>query len=255
MVTVGCDRASSLEALGRRRPAHPSVHATVGLHPHEAQHGVDTIADLFDGDGAAGRRRGVRARLPLRPLAARRPARRRSPPRSARPPARPAARHPHPRGVGRHVRHPRRRGRAGAHDLPLLHRRARRGPTVPRPRRLRQLLRHRHVPRRAGRPRRGRRSCPLDRTLVETDSPYLAPVPNRGKRNRPAWVPLVGACLAEVHGVAVEDGPRRHASRRRDRLRPRPTVPTASARPVCVRRSEFLAFSSFTRVGARCPAA
>ena len=30
---------------------------------------------------------------------------------------------------------------------------------------------------------------PLDRTLVETDSPYLAPVPNRGKRNRPAWVP------------------------------------------------------------------
>ena len=45
---------------------------------------------------------------------------------------------------------------------------------------------------------------PLDRTLVETDSPYLAPVPNRGRRNRPAWVPLVGARLAEVHGVAVE---------------------------------------------------
>ncbi len=46
---------------------------------------------------------------------------------------------------------------------------------------------------------------PLARTLVETDSPYLAPVPNRGQRNRPAWVPLVGACLAEVHGVAVEE--------------------------------------------------
>jgi TatD DNase family protein len=45
---------------------------------------------------------------------------------------------------------------------------------------------------------------PLDRTLVETDSPYLAPVPKRGKPNRPAWVPLVGARLAEVHGVPVE---------------------------------------------------
>jgi TatD DNase family protein len=46
---------------------------------------------------------------------------------------------------------------------------------------------------------------PLPRTLVETDSPYLAPVPNRGKRNRPAWAPLVGECLAEVHGVAVDE--------------------------------------------------
>ncbi len=40
--------------------------------------------------------------------------------------------------------------------------------------------------------------CPTDRLLVETDSPYLAPVPNRGKVNRPAWVPLVGACLANL---------------------------------------------------------
>ena len=46
---------------------------------------------------------------------------------------------------------------------------------------------------------------PLARTLVETDSPYLAPVPNRGKRNRPAWVPFVGARVAAVHGVAVDD--------------------------------------------------
>src|SRR5688572_13790692 len=40
---------------------------------------------------------------------------------------------------------------------------------------------------------------PLDRMLVETDSPFLAPVPNRGKPNRPAWVPFVGARLADVH--------------------------------------------------------
>jgi TatD DNase family protein len=47
-------------------------------------------------------------------------------------------------------------------------------------------------------------ACPLDRLLVETDSPYLAPVPNRGKPNRPAWVPLVGAAVADARGVEAE---------------------------------------------------
>jgi len=47
------------------------------------------------------------------------------------------------------------------------------------------------------------RLCPLDRMTVETDSPYLAPVPHRGKRNRPAWVPLVGAAVAAAKGVDV----------------------------------------------------
>ncbi len=46
--------------------------------------------------------------------------------------------------------------------------------------------------------------CPLDRLLVETDSPYLAPVPHRGRPNRPAFVPLVGAAVAEVQGVPVD---------------------------------------------------
>jgi TatD DNase family protein len=47
--------------------------------------------------------------------------------------------------------------------------------------------------------------CPLDRMTVETDAPYLAPVPHRGTQNRPAWVPLVGAAVASVKGVAVEE--------------------------------------------------
>lgn len=47
--------------------------------------------------------------------------------------------------------------------------------------------------------------CPADRLLVETDSPYLAPVPNRGKPNRPAWVPLVGAAVAAARRVAVQE--------------------------------------------------
>ncbi len=45
--------------------------------------------------------------------------------------------------------------------------------------------------------------CPDDRLLVETDAPYLAPVPHRGQRNQPALVPLVGAALAGVRRVNV----------------------------------------------------
>lgn len=46
--------------------------------------------------------------------------------------------------------------------------------------------------------------CPVERLLVETDSPYLAPVPHRGKRNTPAWVTVVGEALATAKGVAPE---------------------------------------------------
>ena len=45
---------------------------------------------------------------------------------------------------------------------------------------------------------------PLERLLIETDSPYLAPVPYRGKTNSPAYVPYVAAQIAERRGMAVE---------------------------------------------------
>jgi TatD DNase family protein len=45
------------------------------------------------------------------------------------------------------------------------------------------------------------RTIPLDRLLVETDSPYLAPVPLRGKRNEPGFVVHTAACLAQLQGV------------------------------------------------------
>jgi TatD DNase family protein len=48
-------------------------------------------------------------------------------------------------------------------------------------------------------------ATPLDRLLVETDSPYLAPVPHRGRPNVPAWVPLVGAAVAEVQRRPVAE--------------------------------------------------
>jgi TatD DNase family protein len=46
---------------------------------------------------------------------------------------------------------------------------------------------------------------PIDRMLVETDAPYLAPVPHRGRENEPAWVVDVGAALASATGVASSE--------------------------------------------------
>jgi TatD DNase family protein len=48
------------------------------------------------------------------------------------------------------------------------------------------------------------KQVPLDRMLIETDSPYLAPIPYRGKINEPAWVSKVGEFIADLKGVPVE---------------------------------------------------
>ena len=55
------------------------------------------------------------------------------------------------------------------------------------------------------------RHCPLERMLVETDSPYLAPVPHRGTRNQPAYVTHVGTFIADLRDAS---------GRRRARRRP-----------------------------------
>ena len=49
------------------------------------------------------------------------------------------------------------------------------------------------------------RQVPLERIFVETDSPYLTPVPHRGKRNEPAYVKLVAETVAKVKGVSLEE--------------------------------------------------
>jgi TatD DNase family protein len=49
------------------------------------------------------------------------------------------------------------------------------------------------------------RDVPLDRLLIETDAPFLAPVPMRGKRNEPAYVAHTAAAVAELKGVTVEE--------------------------------------------------
>ena len=47
-------------------------------------------------------------------------------------------------------------------------------------------------------------SIPLERILLETDAPYLAPVPYRGKRNESAYIPLIAAHIAAIRGISVQ---------------------------------------------------
>jgi len=63
------------------------------------------------------------------------------------------------------------------------------------------------------------RALPLERLMIETDTPLLAPIPHRGKRNEPAWVARVAECLAEIHGVRPEEVAERTAARARARFR------------------------------------
>ena len=49
------------------------------------------------------------------------------------------------------------------------------------------------------------KNVPLDRILIETDSPYLAPVPHRGKRNEPSYVTMVAQKVGEMRGLSVEE--------------------------------------------------
>ena len=100
----------------------------------------------------------------------------------------------------------RRRGRPGAHGVPLLHRRAGRGASA----------RSTSAPtlsfsgivsfKNADDVRAAAAVTPPDRLLVETDAPYLAPVPHRGRENEPALVGLVGDGVAAATGRAGRRG-------------------------------------------------
>ena len=46
---------------------------------------------------------------------------------------------------------------------------------------------------------------PLDRIVLETDAPYLTPVPFRGKRNESSYIPLIAAKIAELKGLSIEE--------------------------------------------------
>ncbi|MCB1842345.1 MAG: TatD family hydrolase [Halioglobus sp.] len=49
------------------------------------------------------------------------------------------------------------------------------------------------------------RATPVDRLLLETDAPYLTPVPYRGKENAPCYLPFIAQCVAQVKGLEAED--------------------------------------------------
>ena len=205
MVSVGTDAAQSAAAIGVAE-GHDGVWATVGLHPHDAKEGVDTLLPLL----GAGRSPAIVGIGEC--------------------------------GLDFHYDHsPRDAQRevfaaqialAHAHDLPLvIHTREAWDATF-------EILEAEGVPRRTvfhcftGDAHDARRCldvgavlsisglvtfktaddiraavdlAPLDRLMVETDSPFLTPVPFRGKPNLPGYLPLVGAGIAAVKGVGVAE--------------------------------------------------
>jgi len=48
-------------------------------------------------------------------------------------------------------------------------------------------------------------NTPLEKILIETDAPFLAPVPNRGKRNEPLWVKHVAEKISELKKISIEE--------------------------------------------------
>lgn len=202
MITVGCDLATSRTAVAVAS-AHDGVWATVGLHPHDARDGLDGLADLLaDPVVVAVGECGLDYHYDHSP-----------------------------RDVQREV-FAAQIALAHRHDLALVvHTREAWADTW-------DILEAEGVPERTvlhcftGGPAEARRSldlgchlsfsgivtfpsapevreaaalCPADRLLVETDSPFLAPVPHRGRPNLPSLVPVVGAMVAEVRGEGVED--------------------------------------------------
>lgn len=201
MISVGCDRATSIAAIAAAAD-HPEVFATVGLHPHDASQGVATIVDLLDTPGiVAIGEAGLDYYYEHSPRDVQRTA------------------------FAEQI------GLAHERELPLvIHTRDAWDETF-------DILRAEGVPERTvlhcftgGVDELDRAlelgafvsfsgivsfpsatdlhaaavRCPDDRLLVETDSPYLAPVPVRGRPNRPAWVPHVGAALATLRVTTTE---------------------------------------------------
>ena len=202
LVTVGCDRETSLAAIAVAA-RHDHVFATVGLHPHDASKGMDSVVDLLDTEGiVAIGEAGLDYHYEHSPRDVQREV------------------------FAAHIR------LAHERDLPLvIHSRDAWEETF-------EILDVEGVPTHTifhcftGGPgeaesalergaylsfsgivtfpsapelQEAARRCPADRLLIETDSPYLAPVPHRGKKNRPAWVPHVARCVAELRGEPLAE--------------------------------------------------
>lgn len=201
MVTIGCDADTSRAAIAVAA-RHPEVWATVGLHPHEAQHGTAQLLPLigeprvvaigecgldyyYEHSDRDSQRRAFAEQIQLA--------------------------HEHDLTLVVHTRD------AWQETLDILD-----GEGVPTntvmhcfsggPDDARRCLdRGMFLSfsgivtfKNAADLREAALMCPEDRLLVETDSPYLAPVPHRGKQNQPAFVAVVGNAIAKLRGVEPE---------------------------------------------------
>lgn len=202
MIAVGCDRATS-EAAIAAAAEHDGIWASVGLHPHEANHGVDTIVDLLDRPGVvAVGEAGLDYFYEHSPRNAQREA----------------------FAAQIQLAHER--------SLPLvIHTRDAWDDTF-------DVLAAEGTPTRTifhcftGGPDEARRcldlgayvsysgivtfksaadlraaaeSTPLDRMLIETDAPYLAPVPHRGRTNQPAYLADTAQFLADLRDLRLDE--------------------------------------------------
>lgn len=200
MVTVGCDRPTSLAAIATAA-AYDDVWATVGLHPHDAVQGVDTIVDLIDQPGVvAVGEAGLDYYYEHSPRDVQRQA------------------------FAEQIQ------LAHQHDLPLvIHSRDAWDDTF-------DVLSAEGTPKRTvfhcftGGADEARRCLdtdafvsfsgiatfksatdvqaaaalvPLDRMLIETDAPYLAPIPYRGKPNQPAYVTFTAQFIADLRDIPI----------------------------------------------------
>jgi len=202
MITVGCDHESSRAAIAVAA-AHDDVYATVGLHPHDASHGVDSIRDLLDAPGiVAVGEAGLDYYYDHSPRDVQRQAFAEQI----------AIAHERRLPLIIHTRD------AWADTFDVLDAEGTPERTVFHcftggPDEARGCLdRGAHLSfsgivtfKNAADVRSAAALCPLDRMLVETDSPYLAPVPHRGKPNRPAWVGHVGTTIADLRDDPVEE--------------------------------------------------
>jgi TatD DNase family protein len=202
MITVGCDRETSLAAIEVAR-SHAGLWATVGLHPHEAVKGVESVVDLLSADrvvavGEAGldyyydhsprdvQREAFAAQIQLA----------------------------HERGLPL-VIHSRDAwddtfdvlSAEGVPERTIFHCFTGGSEEAQRCIELGAFVSFSGIVtfKNAAPIQEAARAVPLERVLVETDAPYLAPVPHRGQPNRPAWVPFVGAFVAELRGLGIEE--------------------------------------------------
>ncbi len=202
LITVGTDAQRSAEAVATAR-RHPGVvWATVGLHPHDATNGLDGLAPLLsEPEVVAVGECGLDYHYDHSPR----------PDQRAMFAAQIALAHEHDLALVIHTREAWRDtfdilDAEGVPERTVFH-----CFTGGADEATRCLDRGGHLSfsgivtfPSAGDVRSAAAICPLDRALVETDSPYLAPVPHRGRPNRPTLVPLVGAAVAEAMEVDVD---------------------------------------------------